>query len=162
MAAEAVSGARRERARDVDWRGLAWGLLVAVAGTLVPGAALLAATRSVWAVAAAGVVSLLAGSWLAGRRFGRPELLVGATLGVLYFAAAAAVLLGGTLLEALPEPLPGLPVGDSTFFFVWPLTQLAAAVSGALLGGWHASRGRGGGGRPGDEGSVSGLEGEAR
>lgn len=131
------------RQRDVDWRGLGWALLLAAGGTVVLGGGLLAAAHSVWALAAGGTLALVAGGWLAGYRLGRPELLVGATLGVLYFAGVVAVLMGGSVLEALPEPLPGLPVGDSTFFFVWPLSQLLAAVAGGLLGGWHAARSSG-------------------
>jgi cation transporter-like permease len=40
----------------------------------------------------------------------------------------------------VPDPLPGLATGDSTFFFLWPLLILAAGVAGSILGGRVATR----------------------
>jgi len=66
--------------------------------------------------------------------------LNGAFIAVFYFSIAAAAIFGGEFLGVLPDPLPGLPRGDSTFFFVWPLEQLAAGTVGAAAGGWLRQR----------------------
>ena len=126
------------RGRDI-W--LAYGASVVV--TLALGAALFVSVeQSVWSLALAGVLGLVAGGWLVGRRRGRSDALGGTLVAILYFATVLVVLIGGTLVDVLPDPLPGLPIGDSTFFFVWPLAQLASAVVGALLGGFRRGPGR--------------------
>ena len=49
--------------------------------------------------------------------------------------ADAVVIFGGTWAGKLPDPMPGLATGDSTFFFLWPLLILAAGVVGSIVGG---------------------------
>lgn len=129
---------------DIRWSDvwIAYGLSVLV--TLALGGALfLALEQTVWWLALGGGVGLFAGGLLVALRHGRSDALGGTLVAIVYFATVLVVLVGGTLLDALPDPLPGLPIGDSTFFFVWPLAQLAGAVMGAILGGWrpHASAG---------------------
>lgn len=133
---------------DVHWRGVAIGYGVSVGGTLLLGGLLLLWDRNVWWMAIGGGAALLIGGFIAGLRATQPEPLNGAFLAALYFVTVVMALFVGTALEALPDPLPGLPIGDSTFFFVWPLTQLAAAVAGSLLGGWWAAGRAGRGGPP--------------
>lgn len=121
---------------EVRWSDVWLGFGVAVAATFLLGAPLfLVVERNVWWPALAGVLGLVAGGWLVARRRGRSDALSATLVAILYFGVVLVVLLGGTLLGLLPDPLPGLPIGDSTFFFVWPLTQLAAAVAGSALGG---------------------------
>ncbi len=122
-------------AADVGWRDVWIAYAASVVVTLALGSVLFAIVeQSVWWVALAGVIGLLAGGFIVARRRGRSDALGGTFVAIVYFATVLVVLVGGTLLDVLPDPLPGLPIGDSTFFFVWPLAQLAAAVLGALLG----------------------------
>ena len=116
-------------------------IVISAAGTVGLGGALLAVEQNVWLFAAAGLFSLFAGGVFLGLREGDIEPLLGALLALCYFGIVAAVLFGGTLVEALPEPLPGLAIGDSTFYFVWPLLQVAAAVAGSVVGGWICGNG---------------------
>lgn len=110
-------------------------LAVSAAGTAALGlpAALLA--DSVWWLALASAPSLLAAGFLLGWRAREPEPLYGALLASVYFGIVAGVLFGAELAEALPDPLPGLATGDSTFFFVWPLLILVTGFLGSMLGG---------------------------
>ncbi|MBI3962244.1 MAG: hypothetical protein HY335_05790 [Deinococcus sp.] len=128
------------REGDIDWRSIWIGCLVALAGTLALGGGLFLAYENLWWVALAGLVSLLVGGFIAGFRAKTAEPLNGAFIAVFYFAFVVAILFGGEVAGVLPEPLPGLPRGDSTFFFVWPLEQLASATVGAALGGWVSAR----------------------
>ena len=73
---------------------------------------------------------------MTGYRARTAEPLNGAFIAVFYFGTAALVIFSAEFLGVLPDPLPALPRGDSTFFFVWPLEQLAAGTLGAMLGGW--------------------------
>lgn len=125
---------------DIHWPSVRLGLGVAAAGTLTLGTGLLLWSGSMWWLAAAGLASLFLGGALAGRRSGTAEPLNGAVVGGLYFAGVAAVLFGGEVATILPDPLPGLPRGDSTFFFVWPLGQLGASTLGSVVGGRLARR----------------------
>ncbi|MBI2983141.1 MAG: hypothetical protein HYY42_03000 [Chloroflexi bacterium] len=129
------------RDADVLWRPVVVAYALSVLVTLVVGAALFfALEQSVWWLAAAGVLGLAAGGSLVGARRGRPDALGATLLAILYFATTIVVIVGGTFADVLPDPLPGLPIGDSTFFFVWPLTQLAGAVIGSAAGGrWRGS-----------------------
>lgn len=134
---------RGHTSEDVRWPDAWLGFGVAVAVTLLLGAPLFALVeQSVWWLALAGVLGLGAGGWLVARRRGRSDALGATLVAILYFATVLVVLIGGTLVDVLPDPLPGLPIGDSTFFFVWPLTQLGGAVVGALLGGFRRGPGR--------------------
>ena len=55
-------------------------------------------------------------------------------MGILYNLTVVVALFAGWFFELLPEPLPGLSQGDSTFFFTWPLMQFAVSVIGAIVG----------------------------
>lgn len=128
--------------RRVPWREiwLAWAL--SVFGTALLGGVLFALWQNVWGIALGGVASLVVGAAYVSLRAGESEPVYGALLAILYFGLVVGVLFGGELMEMLPDPLPGLGIGDSTFFFVWPLLQLAAAVIGIALGGrWRRSDG---------------------
>lgn len=130
---------------SAPWGRVLVALGLSLGGTVVLGGVLFLLQPNVWWIALAGLLSLFgAGAYLA-RATQTPEPLYGALLAILYFGITAGALFGGTLAEALPEPLPGLEIGDSTFFFVWPLLQLAAAVAGCVLGGLRARRSRNGG-----------------
>ncbi len=131
---------------DIAWREVWAGYVLAVAGTAVLGGALFLNQPNVWRVALAGLVSLLVSGFVAGWKARTAEPLNGALISVAYLVTTAAVLFGGEILGILPDPLPGLPRGDSTFFFVWPLGQLVAGTVGSALGGWLALT-RGGGAR---------------
>lgn len=123
-------------------RHLAMGLAISVVGTAVLGGLLFLVQESVWLMSLGGLVSLAGGAAYLGWRAGEPEPLYGALLAVLYFGVVVGILFGGELAEALPDPLPGLAIGDSTFFFVTPLLMLAASVLGSVLGGRLPAQGR--------------------
>ncbi len=125
---------------DVRWTDVWIGFAVAVGGTAVLTPVVLYLTDNVWWVSVVAVLAIGAGATIAGLRAGQIEPLNGALLMALFFLTEATIAMVGEAMEWLPEPLPGLPVGDSTFFFVSPLGQLAFAVAGSLLGGWLATR----------------------
>ncbi len=114
-------------------------LAISVIGTAVVGGALLVFLDNIWWLAVGGMASLFGGGIYLGRQCREPEPLFGAVLTACYFGLVAGILFGGELAERLPDPLPGLSIGDSTFFFVSPLLMLVAGVAGTVLGG----RGRG-------------------
>lgn len=87
-----------------------------------------------WWLAVASTVALLAAGFQLGWKTGRWEGLSATLVTILYFVTITVILIIGMMFEVLPDPLPGLPKGDSTFFFVWPLAQLSGTVVGALLG----------------------------
>ncbi|MBI2864793.1 MAG: hypothetical protein HYX94_09565 [Chloroflexi bacterium] len=120
---------------DFRWRavGLAW--LVAVAITVIVGIPLLLIAGNAWLLAAAGSVGLLGGGFTLGREVGpKRAILSGALMAAIYFLAVALAFFAGWFLELLPEPMPGLPQGDSTFYFAWPLAQFVVGILGAALG----------------------------
>lgn len=123
------------RVGDIRWRGVGLGYLVGVVVTLAAGLPLFLIRESSWLFALAGLGGLLLGGFIVGRRVG-PQLapVNGALLGVLYYFTVALAFLAGSFLQVLPEPLPGLPQGDSTFFFAWPLSQFVVSILGAVLG----------------------------
>jgi hypothetical protein len=129
---------------DVRWRDVWSGYAVSVLGTAVLGALVLLLDENVWWVSVVTMVALVAGGSVAGFRARKIEPLNGALLACVFFGTEAAILMVGTAMEGtavgLPDPLPGLAIGDSTFFFVSPLGQLVSAVLGSLLGGWWAQR----------------------
>ncbi|MFQ5860211.1 MAG: hypothetical protein ACE5IG_01515 [Dehalococcoidia bacterium] len=126
----------------VPWRTVWLALGLSIAGTALLGVIFFAIQQNVWWIALAGVVSLFGGGAYLGWRSGEAEPLYGTLLALLYFGLVVGILFGGELTEALPDPLPGLGIGDSTFFFVWPLLMLVASVAGSVLGGrWHRSEG---------------------
>ncbi len=125
---------------DVRWIDVLYGFAVAVGGTVALAPLVLYLTGNVWWLSVASVLAVGAGGATAGIRAKQIEPLNGALLMAFVFATEATIAMIGEALEWLPEPLPGLPVGDSTFFFVSPLGQLASAVAGSLWGGWWATR----------------------
>ena len=98
------------------------------------------ANKGMWWVANWGLIFLFIGGFIASFVAKTAEPLNGAFTAVLYFATAALITFAGEFLGTLPDPLPGLPRGDSTFFFVWPLGQLVAATLGTVLGGWLSAQ----------------------
>ncbi|MBI4297855.1 MAG: hypothetical protein HY676_04920 [Chloroflexi bacterium] len=121
--------------QDIRWPAIWAGYAVATLVTLAAGLPLLAAKDSTWLLAASGSAGLLAGGLVTGKRAGRQlALLNGALLCVMYNVSVAGAFFIGSILQLLPEPLPGLPQGDSTFFFAWPLAQFVLAVAGAAVG----------------------------
>ncbi len=114
-------------------------LAVSAVGTAALGAPALLLADNVWWLALASAPSLLAAGFLLGWLAREPEPLYGAVLATLYFGIVTGVLFGAELAEALPDPLPGLATGDSTFFFVWPLVILVTGFLGSTLGGRAAA-----------------------
>ncbi len=132
------SRSRRARVRapaSLDLRTYLVALGVSAAGTAALGLPPLLLADSVWWLALASAPSLVAAGFLLGWHAHEPEPLYGALLATLYFGIVAGVLFGAELAEALPDPLPGLSTGDSTFFFVWPLLILLAGFLGSMAGG---------------------------
>lgn len=129
-------GPQRAAGRDIAWSAVWGGFAIALLGTLAAATwAFAFAGKGMWWVANLGSLSLFCGAVFAGWRSGTAEPLNGAYIAVIYFSAATAVIFCGEFLRIMPDPLPGLPRGDSTFYFVWPLEQLVAATLGAVLGG---------------------------
>ncbi len=122
------------------WRKVLAALSLSLAGTVILGGVLFALQQNVWWIAGASALSLLGSGAYLGFAARESEPLYGTLLAILYFGLVVATLFGGALADALPDPLPGLGVGDSTFFFVWPLLQLAAGVIGSIIGGRLARR----------------------
>lgn len=115
-------------------------LVASAAGTVAFGVPPLLLRDNVWWLALGSAPSLLIAGFLLGWRAREPEPLYGAVLGTLYFGIVAGVLFGAELAEVLPDPLPGLATGDSTFFFVWPLLILVTSFVGSIVGGKAAIR----------------------
>lgn len=120
---------------DIRWRAVLFGYLIGLLITLAVGVPLLLTLESSWLLALAGLGSLLIGGFLVGGKVG-PKLapINGALLAIIYYFTVALAFFAGSFLELLPEPLPGLPQGDSTFFFAWPLAQFVVSVLSAALG----------------------------
>ncbi len=128
--------AKAESPRDIAWGAVWLGYGIALAGTLIAGAwGLFYANEGLWWVAERGMVFLFIGGLVAGVAARTGEPLHGAFIAAFYFGTATIVIFVGEFLGVLPDPLPGLPRGDSTFFFVWPLGQLVAATLGVVIGG---------------------------
>ncbi|MFQ5794648.1 MAG: hypothetical protein ACE5JP_06320 [Candidatus Bipolaricaulia bacterium] len=128
---------------DIAWGSVFVGYGIAVLGTLLfGGLGLFVMDKGMWWVANWGLGFLLLGGLVAGFSAKTTEPLNGAFIAVFYFATATLIIFIEEFLNILPDPLPGLPRGDSTFFFVWPLGQLVAATVGASLGGWFAVKRR--------------------
>jgi hypothetical protein len=108
-------------------------------GTAGLGGVLLFLLDNSWWLAAGGALSLFGGAFYLGRSVGDPEPLYGTLLAAAYVGVATVLILGGTLLALLPDPWPGLEVGDSTFFFVSPLLLLLAGALGSMVGGRMSS-----------------------
>ena len=129
--------------RDVAWPAVWIGYALALLGTLAAGGwGLVFAGKGMWWVANWGALSLFIGALAAGFAARTAEPLNGAYVAVFYFGTVTLVVFVGEFLAVLPDPLPGLPRGDSTFYFVWPLAQLASATLGAMAGGSLRTRRR--------------------
>ena len=126
--------------RDFYWRGIGAGVGISIVLTLAIGLPLMITQDNVWWMAWTGVIGLFIGGLVAGRLAQTREPLNGAIVALIYFSIFATVYLIGQALELLPDPLPGLPQDDSTFFFVWPLAQLGAGTLGSVLGGWGGAK----------------------
>ncbi|MBI2912255.1 MAG: hypothetical protein HYY05_08930 [Chloroflexi bacterium] len=126
--------------RDVHWRAVGLGYAASAAATLV--LALLTATwgPGAWGIALSGTVFLLLAGLAAGALARSAEPLNGALIGILYLGTFALIMFVGSATDTLPDPLPGLEVGDSTFFFAWPLAQILVPTLGAMLGGRTLAR----------------------
>ena len=135
------NGARHVARGDIAWSAVWTGFAIALLGTLAAGTwAFAFAGKGTWWAANIGTLCLFCGAVVTGYRARTVEPLNGAFIAVFYFGAVALVIFSAEFLRVLPDPLPGLPRGDSTFFFVWPLEQLAAGTLGAMLGGWLWAR----------------------
>ena len=135
------NGAQHIAHRDIAWAAVWTGFAIALLGTLAAGTwAFAFSGKGTWWAANIGTLCLFCGAVATGYRARTAEPLNGAFVAVFYFGTAALVIFSSEFLGVLPDPLPGLPRGDSTFFFVWPLEQLAASTLGAVLGGWLWAR----------------------
>ncbi|MBI2855951.1 MAG: hypothetical protein HYX93_03795 [Chloroflexi bacterium] len=122
-------------AEKTPWRQIGIALGLSLVGTALLGGVLLLVLDDIWWVAAGGILSLFSAGVYVGRGVGEPEPLYGTLLAAAYVAIAVVVIFVGTFLATLPDPLPGLAIGDSTFFFVSPLLMLASGVAGTIVGG---------------------------
>lgn len=125
---------------ELSWRVTLVALLISVAGTAILGGALFRLRGDVWWLAIGSVPSLLGAGIYLGWRSREPEPLYGALLALLYFGLVVGFLFSMEAAEALPDPVPGLAIGDSTFFFVSPLIMLATGVVGTVVGGQLSRR----------------------
>jgi len=125
---------------DFHWRSIWWGSGVNAVLTLAVGVPLMIVTDNIWWMAWVAVGGLFAGGVLAARIAQTGEPLIGAMIALIFFGVIAVGYLVGTALEILHDPLPGLAPDNSTFFFVWPLTQIVAGPLGSFVGG-RGSRG---------------------
>lgn len=132
----------RATTSDFQWRPIWIGVAISGALSVVVGLPLTLSLDNVWWVGWVGVAGLFIGGFVAARIAGTSEPLNGAMIALLYFAVIAVGYLVGQALEWLPDPLPGLAPDNSTFFFVWPLTQIVAGTVGSLLGGPRRASGR--------------------
>ena len=120
---------------EIRWRTVWLGYLIGLLSTLVIGLPFLLIMKRSWLMALAGSIGLLVGSLVVGRRVTRSTAVVnGALMAILYNLSIALFYFIGSFLEVFPEPLPGLPQGDSTFFFAWPLAQFVIGILGAIIG----------------------------
>ncbi len=120
---------------DFHWSKIRLGFVISIILTLAAGIPLMVAFDNAWWLAWTGVLSLFIGAIVTSRLAGTGELLNGAAIALLYFTTVALIYMVGQALEFLPDPLPGLPADDSTFFFVWPLAQIIAGTIGSFVGG---------------------------
>lgn len=120
---------------DIVWKAVWRGYAISLVITLAAGVPLLLALESMWLLGAAGLVGLLGGGVVVGARAGRHVAIINSALmGIMYSMTIIVALFAGWVLELLPEPLPGLPQGDSTFFFAWPLMLFAVSIAGGIVG----------------------------
>ncbi len=129
----------KQAGQTVPWRYIGIAFAISIASTTVLGGALFILQQNVWWLTVGGLLSLFGAGVYLGWQSREPEPLYGVLLALLYFGLVLGILFGGQLAEgsrlALPDPLPGLAIGDSTFFFVLPLLMLFTSVAGSVLGG---------------------------
>lgn len=124
---------------DIRWRVVWLAYFIGFLITLAVGLPLLIAVENSWLLALAGLSGLLTGGFVVGRKMGRQLAIINSALmSILYNFTVALVFFVGWFLQLLPEPLPGLPQGDSTFFFAWPLAQFVVSVLAAIWGSHSA------------------------
>lgn len=121
--------------QDILWKDVWTGLAIAVGGSIVLGGILFAILdANMWLFVIASDIAIGVAGFRLGRKTGRWEGISATLIALFYYVAAALILLAGMMWEFIPDPLPGLPRGDSTFYFVWPLTLLACPVIGMAIG----------------------------
>lgn len=130
---------------DISWKAVWLGYFLGLIITLAVGAPVVLVSKSTWLLGLAGLGALFGVGILVGAKAGsRTAVINGALVGVLYNLTVVLALFVGWFFELLPEPLPGLPQGNSTFFFAWPLMQFAASVVSAIVGSRLTRKPRGG------------------
>lgn len=123
------------RIRDFHWGVVGAGYLISLSLTVVVGIPLFLATENTWLLAPAGLGGLLIGGFVVGRAVGANLAIInGALMATLYYLTLALAFFMASFAELLPEPLPGLPQGDSTFYFAWPLAQFVVGLASAAVG----------------------------
>lgn len=120
---------------DILWKDVYLGFAIAILGTVVLSAGLFAATgASMWMVVIASDIAIGFAGWRLGKKTGQWEGISAALITLFYYVLAVITLIIGWMWELVPDPLPGLPRGDSTFYFVWPLSLLICSVAGMAVG----------------------------
>jgi len=123
-----------EKSKDIRWGSILQGYILSLVGTVVIGLPIFfLIERNVWLIAVTGTICLFAGGFIAARRALNAELLNSAFVGVVYFSTLTIILFANAIFDILPDPLPGLPKGDSTFFMAWPIVQILASTLGGLI-----------------------------
>lgn len=129
-----VSSSEGWRVPDIRWGTVALGYATGLAGTFVVGLPLLVIMGSSWLMALTGSIGLFVGGALVGIRVGSSLAVVnGALTAILLNLTVGLAFFIGSFFQVLPEPLPGLPQGDSIFFFAWPLAQFAIGTLSAIM-----------------------------
>jgi len=128
--------------QDVLWKDVWLGFAITVVGTTVLSAIVFAVLEPNmwWFVIASGIAIGFAGFRL-GWKTGDWEGISASLITLFTFLLSTLILILGWMWEFVPDPLPGLPRGDSTFYFVWPLVLLICCVVGMILG-MRASAGK--------------------
>lgn len=130
------------RQQDVLWKDIWLGLAITVVGTVVLSAVMFTALgASMWWLVIASDIAIGFAGFRLGRKTGQWEGISASLITAFIFILSTIILIIGWMWELVPDPLPGLPRGDSTFYFVWPLTLLVCCVVGMALG-MRASAGR--------------------
>lgn len=120
---------------DVLWKDVFIGLVIALVGSVVLSAVLFAATgANMWMFVIASDIAIGVAGYRLSKKTGQWEGISASLITLFYYVLSTLILLVGMMWEFLPDPLPALPRGDSTFYFVWPLTLLICSVVGMVVG----------------------------